>query len=246
MKFIDYINNPMGIKNAVFSMREMYRNVYKQKLDNILARELGKIEYTIYKDKDRYLFYFKIPSEVVYNFYYDVVIEFYTKDKYILKENNLDNYDVRFYSNDPHFIYTFAYSFYKNKMFIDDLQSKVSKYTLTHKASIKNPSNQIGYVKSIYFAYLIMKKYSLFYKNKIDLEINKYNKKELLSMIMDADMKIELRKEKQPKKNDKKVNEETRKNKDINTSNNISKNIRTTSKVSRINSVSSVKKIKKK
>ena len=244
MKFSEYINNPMGVKNAVFSMREMYRNVYRQKLDNILARELGKIEYTLYKDKDRYLFHFKIPSEVVYKFYYDVVVEFFSKDKTVLNEKNLNNYDIRFYSNDPYFIYTFAYVFNKNNMFIKDLESKVSKYTLSTKAMMRNPYNQVGYVKSIYFTYLIMNKYSLFDKDKIDMEIKKYDKKELLSNVMEADKKIELRKEKAPKKNKDKINHDKQNKNENNTSkkSNIVNKTKTTNTVKRTNVVKTSKK----
>ena len=33
MTFDEYIQNPMGIKNAVFSHREMYRELYKNKFN---------------------------------------------------------------------------------------------------------------------------------------------------------------------------------------------------------------------
>ncbi len=45
MTFDQYINNPMGIKNAVFSAREMYKELYTKKLNVILVREVGKVLY---------------------------------------------------------------------------------------------------------------------------------------------------------------------------------------------------------
>ena len=72
--FKDYINNPMGVKNSVFSNREMYRNLYKDKLDKLLVRESGKIDYYLYTNKDIYIVHIKVPSETVKDFYYDVVL----------------------------------------------------------------------------------------------------------------------------------------------------------------------------
>ena len=75
MTFDQYIQNPMGIANSVMSNREMYRSMYSMKLDAIMVREMGKIDYKLYKDKNSYYAYIKVPSEVVEKFYYDVVIE---------------------------------------------------------------------------------------------------------------------------------------------------------------------------
>ena len=57
MTFDDYIKNPAGVKNAVYSHREMYRNLYIGKLDKILLRETGKINYTLYSDKSNNQYY---------------------------------------------------------------------------------------------------------------------------------------------------------------------------------------------
>ena len=43
MTFEEYINNPMGVKNAVISHREMYRKMYMEKLDKIMMREVGRL-----------------------------------------------------------------------------------------------------------------------------------------------------------------------------------------------------------
>ena len=134
MTFEEYINNPMGVKNAVISHREMYRKMYMEKLDRIMTREVGKIDYWLYKSPMKYYCYMKIPSEVVPKFYYDVVIEF----------------------SEP-----------------------------KHKTA-----DTVGYVKSLYFAYLLMKKRDLFVKSKYVLP---YSKNLVLKNIMPADQKIEDR-----------------------------------------------------
>lgn len=195
MTFDQYIANPMGIKNAVFSNREIYRNLYTEKLDKILVREVGKIKYKLYRDGDEFLVYLKIPSEPIEKFYYDVVIQFYTdSDNISVKSSrSLKDYYVKFYSNDPSFVYTFAHAMLKNDMFIRDLVPRMSKEAVKKAATEKNPKNEIGYVKSIYFAYLIMRNYSLFEKINYETYGEKYNRKRLLEEIVHADIKIEAR-----------------------------------------------------
>ena len=85
MTFRQYIQNPMGIANAVISNREMYRQLYTGKLDKIMVREMGHIDYKLYVGKKKYYIHFKIPSEIIEKFYYDVVIEFdEPKDKKLM------------------------------------------------------------------------------------------------------------------------------------------------------------------
>lgn len=196
MTFEQYIQNPMGVANSVISNREMYRTLYTKKLDEILVREIGflnRMEYHLYKDDNRYFAYLKIPSEKIPNFFYDVVIEFTEpKDKKVVIDGSLKNYLVRFYSNDPSFVFTFAHAFLKNDMFIKDLSDKMSKKAIKEKANEKNPHNIIGYVKSLYFTYIIMNRKALFNKVKYT---ETFNLKVLKSKIMDADNKIRLRQE---------------------------------------------------
>lgn len=193
MTFDQYIQNPMGVSNAVIHGREMYRNMYSEKLNLILVREAGKINYNCYKTKDKYYVYIKVPSELVPEFYYDVLVEFTPpKDKKIRDSKTVREYDARFYSNDPSFVFTFAHAFIDHDMFIKQYKDKMSKQAIKEKAKAKNALNIVGYVKSLYFAYLIMSKYGLFNKIKY---IEKYNEKFVKSMIMHADQKIALRQE---------------------------------------------------
>lgn len=201
MKFDEYISNPMGRKNAVFGNREMYRNLYTEKLDKIMVRELGKVDYELYVGKTEFYIHFKIPSEVVPNFYYDTVIMFYTEDESIYSSRTLKDYDVKFYSNDPSFVYTFAHAFLENDLFIRDLVPRMSKEAVKRVATEKNPRNEVGYVKSIYFAYLLANRYGLFNKVKFEAYAKKYNRKTLLENITHADEKIESRRLEEEKLN---------------------------------------------
>lgn len=199
MTFNDYILNPMGKSNAVLSAaaREAQRAIYSKKFDNILLRENGKIDYYLYKGKGKtpeYYAHIKVPSEVVPNFYYDVVIKFIGNTSVSANLSSLDKYDVQFYSNDPAFVYTYAYVFQKKGLFIKELASKMSRTALRVPAKEKNPENMVGYVKSLYFAYLFMKQRGLFNLLKFS-GVPTIDLKSLTGNIMDADTKVRKREE---------------------------------------------------
>ena len=197
MTFKQYIDNPMGKKNAVFSQREVFKKIYTAKFDRIFLRETGKINYMLYfdKPKDRYIIHIKIPSETVENFYYDAVIMFYTNDAAERSSTKLDNYFVKFFSNDPAFVFTYLRVFLKNNLFIEELKSKAPKLALKKDPKIKNPYETPGYSKILFFAYIFMKNKNLFAKHMYTSYGQPYNVKTVLANIEDGDTKIAKRQE---------------------------------------------------
>ena len=191
------IDNPLGKKNAVFSQRDLFRALYTDKFDKVLLREAGKIKYTLYIDKkhDKYVMHMKVPSETVNNFYYDAVIYFYTDDPDANASINLNNYKVKFFSNDPAFVYTYLRVFLKNDMLFEDMKPKISKLALTKDPVEKNPYEIPGYSKILYFAYLYMRNKSLFLKYIYEQEGHPYSDKELLKHVDHTDKKIAERQE---------------------------------------------------
>lgn len=237
MSFDKYIDNPSG-GATVITNRSMYKDMYKSKFDNVLLRESGKIEWKVYytnDGQDSYYIYMKIPSEVIEKFYYDVVIRLFTTENRKKSNSNLREYAVEFYSNDPAFVYTFAHAFNKNHLFIKDLEPKMSKTALKDAAKIKNPKDNVWYVKSLYFAYLTMERYHLFNRNILKQHGTKYNKRELLSKITHATEKIEARQEAEEKlrKEKAKVKKAERKDKDLQSKQTRTSGITKTSTVSK-------------
>ena len=252
MTYEDYINNPMGIKNSVMSNRTMYRNLYKDKLNKILVREAGKIDYSLYKDRSKYYCYMKIPSEMVSGVYYDVIVEFRKPtDKSKVIDTTLKNYEVRFYSNDPSFMFTFCHAFVKHDMFIKSYSDKMSTKAIKEKAKEKNPQDIIGYVKSLYFMYLIMESKGLF--NKIRY-VETYDEKRIKKNIMTADDKLQERTDAAKEKSSNKRKSKVKLDKEIknnSTEKSASSNIRmshisTTPKITKkVNKTNTVKKTMK-
>lgn len=194
--FDKYIENPSG-STMVWTFKDMYKKLYMEKYGKTILRESGKMKFDIYYDKKKTEFYIhlKVPSEVVEKFYYDVVIKFYTDNQAIKNSLNLRKFYVKFFSNDPRFVYTFAYSFLKNDFFVRECLPRMSKKAVKKAAIEKNPKNEIGYVKSLYFAYLYMKDNSLFNGSTYIRYGKPYSQKELIKDIMDSEKKVELREE---------------------------------------------------
>lgn len=207
MSFDKYIDNPSG-GATVITNRNMYKDMYKSKFDKVLLRESGRIEWKVYyanDGEDSFYIYMKIPSEVIEKFYYDVVIRLFTTENKKKSNVNLREYAVEFYSNDPAFVYTFAHAFSKNKLFIKDLEPKMSKAALKDVAKVKNPKDNVWYVKSLYFAYLTMERYHLFNRSILNQHGKRYDKKELLSQVTHAAEKVEARQQAQEKLNKEKA-----------------------------------------
>lgn len=192
MTFRQYIDNPMGKRNAAFSQRDMYRAIYTDKYDKLFLREAGKINFALYVDEknDRYIAHIKIPSETIKNFYYDAVIMFYATDAVPKSSSSLQDYYVKFFSNDPAFVFTYLRVFLKNDLFFEDLKPKSSKLALTKDPKITNPYEVPGYCKVLYFAYLFMKSKNLFAKHMYRSYGKKYNRKAFVDTVEHTDIKI--------------------------------------------------------
>lgn len=194
MTFEEYIKNPSGKGSAIITNRQMYDALYIKKFNMIMLREGNKFKWTCYKttDKDRYIIHIKVPSEVVPKFYYDVVIEFSSPDAALLTTTSLSRYNIRVFTNSPDFMFTHCHAFVKNNMFFTDLASKMPRESIKNPAKQRNPQDAVSYVKSLYFAYLIMKQFSLFQKTNYVM-VDTYNKNTLIKEVMSAEEKTQLR-----------------------------------------------------
>lgn len=169
MTFDEYIKNPSGRGSAVNPARESSENMYQAKLSDTISKN-GDIEYTCLKSSDSniYYIYFIIPSESTQGFNYDVVIQLEAPKGEGFSKGSINKYTVKFFSNDPSFIFTYAHAYKTHGLLIPQLERKINTRALLTKANTRNPDNTIGYVKTIYFAYLLMKKYNLFDKSVLD------------------------------------------------------------------------------
>ncbi|MBP5595713.1 MAG: hypothetical protein J6Y02_10050 [Pseudobutyrivibrio sp.] len=192
MTYEEYIRNPAGKGASNTPNRQMYEQYYVSELDKLLLKVNGRVDYNLYVNGSKFYVHFKMPHHTYEKFFYDVVIEFSTSDKALGAVRDLKKYDVKFFSNDPSFTFTWAYAFNMSDLLIPSLRQKCSKLSLKQAPVIRNPAESTGYNKYLYYAYLLMRLYNLFDKAEFDLKRKPYSA--MLSAVVNADRKFEERK----------------------------------------------------
>lgn len=198
MTLNDWVNNPAGKNSAVMTNRQMYRDLYTAKFNKVMLREGNKFDYRCYKNRSgsHFLVHIKVPSEVVPKFYYDVIVSFKSDDPAAPTNPSLNKYDVQFYTNSPDFVYTHCHAYNEAGLFFTPLSKKMSKLSLKQKAVERNPNDEVGYVKSIFFAYCIIRSRGLLQKiNYNDL----YVEKDLINQVRHAEDVVAARQEAEAK-----------------------------------------------
>lgn len=163
MNIYEYINDP---KLAPQTNRET-KQAYMAKLNDIILREQKMPLCEIYTKGEEYWFYFKIPDAKLKNIKYDVVFQFTPKNDKDITSQSIGDYNVKFFSNDPGFMFYFCWVFNKEGLLIESLRSKCSNIALNQPPDKTNPERRIRMCKSFYFAYLVMEKLNLFNKEYI-------------------------------------------------------------------------------
>lgn len=212
MTISDYLVNPAGKGNATIPNRQLIVDNLKQRYLE-LSRD-KKFEVTIYKVKDDYFFHVLVPSEDrELNHKYDVVLQFTSLDENFTHELLIKRYYMKFFSNSPSFVYSYAYVFHKNGILVDVLTKKMRSDVLQNAPGIRNPREIISFEKSLYFACLHLTQ-SIDFMNKMYL--NTHHKGNKLSTLIKEvrntdEMLMDIRREKQKqaraKKKEKRLDE---------------------------------------
>lgn len=175
MNIKQYLDNPMG-KGAIIQGKQFIIDDLNKRYEKLLLDK--KFEVESFKDGDNYIFHIKVPSESERENTYDVVLEFYPKDATDKADESIQNYELKFFSNCPSFIFTYAYAYKLHGHFIEELSKKLDDQIFKQAPVIKNPSNIVNFEKSLYFAckYLIEEKSLL--KNYLKSMVQRYKKRE--------------------------------------------------------------------
>lgn len=188
--FEDYAKNPSGGRTRMVGEAETARELYTKKFNEMMLRVNGKINYTLYKNtNEKYVLYIMMPSEKDENIFYDVIVEFTTNDDAQKRLNKLTGYHVKFFSNDPNFMFTYANAFKHNDLLIKEYIKKFDPIVFKQHPTTTNPNKIVGYVKSLYFAYLVYKLKGL--ENKIMwTNAYPYKPQNLASQVMSGQEKL--------------------------------------------------------
>jgi hypothetical protein len=131
--------------------------------------------------------------------FYDVVLQFTENDK---GKTTISDFDMKVFSNAPNFMFTYAYVLNEDDLLIDLLKSKIDRRALTQEPDKRNPSEDLGFEKSMYFAGLYIKDARMYYISQIKKNVSKWNRESFLDSIATTTEKLEeyQNKEKKDKK----------------------------------------------
>ena len=169
--------------------------IAEQKYEPKFKKLESKIKVKGYLPADKYtLIHIAIPSESRENYFYDVVIQFFTDDENIAKERNYEHYYMKFFSNSPSFIYTYAALYHLNGYLIDILLYKLDPVYATKLPKLRNPTMKLFYDSSIYMACRYLVKHKLRFLTKFGnlLTVKKLNEEFFKAMKDFQDVKFDM------------------------------------------------------
>jgi len=194
MNIRQYLDNPMG-KGAIIQGKQLIIDDLDKRFEK-LSRD-KEIDSDVYKDGNNYFFHVKIPSESERDNDYDVVVEFSPIDNTSLSDETILNYNIRFFSNCPSFIFTYAYAYNDKDLFIDFLSKRLDEQVLKTAPVVKNPTNMVNFEKSIYFACKHLVEEKNLNKNYLKSFVQRFKKKEFIHSIRtQAEIMEEIKKAK--------------------------------------------------
>ena len=142
----EFLKNPFGQPNEQKHLK------YEDRYQNFKRNNRIQIEATMELDKN-YFVHVKVPSESQKGLsYYDVVIQFFTPNKEVEHETNLNHYYVQFFSNSPGFIYKYAALYHMQGYLIETLVDKYKPGMLEVLPDKANKDYELYFDSSIYYA----------------------------------------------------------------------------------------------
>lgn len=182
----EFLSSPFGVSDInVKNIAIQYEEKYKKLMQS--ARKIYCENWT--ESDGMYMIHMKIPSESQDGLYYDVVVQFFTDDGQLAKQNNLERYYIQFFSNTPSFIYKYAALYKVHGYLIDTLYEKMDPEYSNILPDKANPNYKLEYDKSIYYAcrFLQDNNYNILRKTNITL-YKKVNMVKFLRSIKDYEM----------------------------------------------------------
>lgn len=190
MTMQQFLQNPTGPYSALFSIRGPIIESLNNKFNKLMNERNKDFKLNIFKNKEDYIFQFKIPSETYDPLVYDVVISFTALTKDMINDFTLNRYAIKLFSNSPNFTFTYAYVYNKDGILISFLKNKLGTIALTKPPKVKNPTETYGFEKSVYFALLYIKYNKYYNKNKINGLLISYNKDKMIREIKSSEDKL--------------------------------------------------------
>jgi len=176
------LTNPVSSGSGDTNAR--YRIIADLKKRYQALRNKHEFRISVYEKVGITLFYIQVPSEtLIKKFYFDVLIQVNRLSKETKKAMLAS--EVKIFSNNMSFTYTYAYVANKENLIIPFLKSKIEKKALTKKPVIRNPPERLGFEKSIFYASQFILE-NRFFEREIIRPIE-LKEKEIFNMVRDTE-----------------------------------------------------------
>jgi hypothetical protein len=153
-----YIKNPTGAGAASTPQRKAILDTLFAKY-RVLLKMNHHFKTSAYRVSDSVVLHVRIPSESVEGVYYDVCIEFMNVAN---METSMLTKNIKVFSNNFAFVYTYAYVMNQRGLLIDYLRSLLPKEVLSEPPKQRNPDETVNYEKSIVYAIYYIQEHRLF------------------------------------------------------------------------------------
>lgn len=145
------LKNPLGKYSANVIRRSFARSSMQQFYWNLMKNYRYAISVQGYNVDNRIFFIVMVPSEAFKwnKVRYTVVIEFMNDPSF---NRPMIHRDVKYYSNSPHYQFTYEYVLYHRSLIPDSLTPVLSDIAINNPPIIRNPQQTLGWEKSLYAA----------------------------------------------------------------------------------------------
>lgn len=191
---VENIMRPLGGKGfaavSFKTLEDQMKMRYKEFVEST-------IEVSAMKNKDTYLLWFVIPSKENKEYpgdviYYDVLLEFTPPNTAWKLRDNIREYDVRVFNNNPRFQFTFTYAYNKHKALINLPSKFYNKHAIKEAPKQRNPQLLLGLDENLYHSIMYMEKHHLFDKETLDTLClsSTFTMKEIITEVSTQDAKM--------------------------------------------------------
>lgn len=151
-----------------------------------------------FKENKDYFIHAMIPSKTNDKYgsdtiYYDAVIQLIPPNFGWQNNDNIRDWDVKVFCNNPSFMFNFTYVYHSKNALIKLPNGYYSKLALKHKPKVRNPLLLLGIDETLWFTVMYMDKHKLFDRSNIDNLCNSnigYTTKDLIKILSTQENKL--------------------------------------------------------
>lgn len=151
-----------------------------------------------FKENKDYFIHAMIPSKTNDKYgsdtiYYDAVIQLIPPNFGWQNNDNIRDWDVKVFCNNPSFMFNFTYVYHSKNALIKLPNGYYSKLALKHKPKVRNPLLLLGIDETLWFTVMYMDKHKLFDRSNIDNLCSSnigYTTKDLIKVLSTQENKL--------------------------------------------------------